>query len=219
MSSGKNNDEKNKGLFANSHHRQAWRKVAGLAAVAALTMGGAAACGTTNTAGGSPSGSESSSTGSISRATMYSSIADLASASDAVVIGSVASQKVAADVDGTTEFTLSTIDVSSVLKGDVQDKSQIVVRQTGSTKQPSGETFMTEGATYLLYLVKSGLDGDLAKQYYVTGATAGLYAAQQSSAAKSATGSSAGSEQTFSRVNVDSGDTLPATVTVADALK
>ncbi len=135
MSSGMNNDEKNKG-FANLHHRQAWRKVAGLAAVAALTMGGAAACGTTNTAGGSPSGSESSSTGSISRAAMYSSIADLASASDAVVIGSVASQKVAADVDGTTEFTLSTIDVSSVLKGDVQDKSQIVVRQTGSTKQP-----------------------------------------------------------------------------------
>lgn len=119
MSSGMNNDEKNRGLFANSHHRQAWRKVAALAAVAALTMGGAAACGTTNTAGGSPSGSESSSTGSISRATLYSSIADLASASDAVVIGSVASQKVAADVDGTTEFTLSTIDVSSVLKGDV----------------------------------------------------------------------------------------------------
>ncbi len=72
MSGDMNNDEKNKGLFANSHHRhQAWRKVAGLAAVAALTIGGAAACGTTNTVGGSSFGSEYSSTGSISRATMY----------------------------------------------------------------------------------------------------------------------------------------------------
>lgn len=213
-----------------SRHHAARHRVVALAAAVALTLGGAAACGTTHTvndppastetaSGGTSSGSESSSTGSISRATLYSSVADLASASDAVVVGSVASKKVAADIDGTTEFTLSTIDVSSVLKGDVQQGAQIVVRQTGSANQPSGETFMTEGTTYLLYLVKSGLDGDLASQYYITGATAGLYAAQQTAAAKSANGASASAAQTFSRVNPDSGDTLPATVTQEDALK
>lgn len=195
------------------------RRAVAIAAIVALTTGGAAACGTTHTVNDPPASSESSSTGSISRATLYGSIADLAAASDAVVVGSVASQKVVADIDGMTQFILSTIDVSSVLKGDVESASQIVVRQTGSSDQPSGETFMTPGSTYLLYLVASGLDGDLASQYYVTGATAGIYEAQQTVAAKSATGSDASSAQTFSRVNVDSGDTLPATVTLEDALK
>ncbi|MFR0555809.1 hypothetical protein [Pseudoscardovia radai] len=195
------------------------RRAAAIAAIVALTTGGAAACGTTHTIDDPPASSESSSTGSISRAMLYGSIADLAAASDVVVVGSVASQKVVADIDGTTQFTVSTIDVSSVLKGDVQSASQIVVRQTGSANQPSGETFMTPDSTYLLYLVASGLDGDLASQYYVTGATAGIYEAEQTAAAKSATGSDASSVQTFSRVNVDSGDTLPATVTLEDALK
>lgn len=195
------------------------RRAAAIAAIVALTTGGAAACGTTHTVDDPPASNESSSTGSISRATLYGSIADLAAASDVVVVGTVASQKVVADIDGTTQFTVSTIDVSSVLKGDVESASQIVVRQTGSADQPSGETFMTPGSTYLLYLVASGLDGDLANQYYVTGATAGIYEAQQTAAATSATGSDASSAQTFSRVNVDSSDTLPATVTLEDALK
>lgn len=207
------------GVSESCRRHGARRRAAAIAAIVALTTGGAAACGTTHTIDDPPASSESSSTGSISRATLYGSIADLAAASDVVVVGSVASQKVVADIDGTTQFTVSTIDVSSVLKGDVQSASQIVVRQTGSANQPSGETFMTPDSTYLLYLVASGLDGDLASQYYITGATAGIYEAEQTAAAKSATGSDASSVQTFSRVNVDSGDTLPATVTLEDALK
>jgi len=207
------------GVSESFRRHGARRRAAAIAAIVVLTTGGAAACGTTHTIDDPPASSESSSTGSISRATLYGSIADLAAASDVAVVGSVASQKVVADIDGTTQFPVSTIDVSSVLKGDVQSASQIVVRQTGSANQPSGETFMTPDSTYLLYLVASGLDGDLASQYYVTGATAGIYEAEQTTAAKSATGSDASSVQTFSRVNVDSGDTLPATVTLEDALK
>ncbi|MDO5688008.1 MAG: hypothetical protein Q4G29_01695 [Pseudoscardovia radai] len=50
-------------------------------------MGGVAACGTTHTIDDPPASSESSSTGFISRATLYGSIADLAAASDVVVEG------------------------------------------------------------------------------------------------------------------------------------
>lgn len=76
---------------------------------------------------------------------------------------------------------------------------------------------MKTGSNYLLFLVHSGLSGDLASQYYVTGADAGIYLAAATAKAKVQTGTA--TEQdisggTFNRVNNDSGDNLPATLTV-----
>lgn len=133
-----------------------------------------------------------------------------------MIVGTVADQKVVQDIDDETDFTLSTVKVITTKKGDAGDKT-VVVRQTGSTKNQTAGAIMTTGSTYLLFLVRSGLSGDLASQYYVTGADAGIYLASTTAKAKAQTGSATEQDisgETFNRVNCNSGDNLHATLTV-----
>lgn len=159
---------------------------------------------------GCSSGSETSGSDG-SRVKLYSSVAELAADSVVVVSGTVTAQRTAADIDPVTPFTISTISVTSVVKGaGLATGAVIEVRQMGSAKQVGPAPLMTVGSGYLVYLTASGLAGSLASQYYVTGGTAGLYAASPS-------GASARSSNSFSRVDSGEGDQLPSSVTLAGA--
>ena len=186
-----------------------------LAMVAVLSIAlGVGACGSGTTA--QTSGNATTSKGEISRVKMYDSVKAITDDSDLVVVGTVADQKVVQDIDNETDFTLSTVKVITTKKGDAGDET-VVVRQTGSTKNQTAGAMMETGSTYLLFLVHSGLAGDLASQYYVTGADAGIYLAPATAKAKAQTGTVTEQDisgETFNRVNSDSGDNLPATLTV-----
>ena len=186
-----------------------------LAMVTALSIAlGVGACGSGTTA--QTSGNATTSKGEISRVKMYDSVKAITDDSDLVVVGTVADQKVVQDIDDETDFTLSTVKVITTKKGDAGDET-VVVRQTGSTKNQTAGAMMKTGSTYLLFLVHSGLSGDLASQYYVTGADAGIYLASATAKAKAQTGTATEQDisgETFNRVNSDSGDNLPATLTV-----
>lgn len=186
-----------------------------LAMVTALSIAlGVGACGSGTTA--QTSGNATTSKGEISRVKMYDSVKAITDDSDLVVVGTVADQKVVQDIDNETDFTLSTVKVITTKKGDAGDET-VVVRQTGSTKNQTAGAMMKTGSTYLLFLVHSGLSGDLASQYYVTGADAGIYLASATAKAKAQTGTATEQDisgETFNRVNSDSGDNLPATLTV-----
>ena len=186
-----------------------------LAMVTALSIAlGVGACGSGTTA--QTSGNATTSKGEISRVKMYDSVKAITDDSDLVVVGTVADQKVVQDIDDETDFTLSTVKVITTKKGDAGDET-VVVRQTGSTKNQTAGAMMKTGSTYLLFLVHSGLSGDLASQYYVTGADAGIYLASATAKAKAHTGTATEQDisgETFNRVNSDSGDNLPATLTV-----
>ena len=164
--------------------------------------------------------------GSISRAELYASVQDLTDASDLVIIGRVVDTSVAQDIDDVTDFTIAQISVLRTLHGDTNDHDNIVVRQTGSLNQGSSQTLLAKDDVVMLFLVESGLGGDLAKQYYVTGVTAGLYranvtaAALQSGAplttAQAFADGGAGAKLRFDRVDAESGDDLPTSLTIAD---
>lgn len=186
-----------------------------LAMVAVLSIAlGVGACGSGTTA--QTSGNATTSKGEISRVKMYDSVKAITDDSDLVIVGTVADQRVVQDIDDETDFTLSTVKVITTKKGDAGDET-VVVRQTGSTKNQTAGAMMKTGSTYLLFLVHSGLSGDLASQYYVTGADAGIYLASATAKAKAQTGTATEQDisgETFNRVNSDSGDNLPATLTV-----
>ena len=186
-----------------------------LAMVAALSIAlGVGACGSGTTA--QTSGNATTSKDENSRVKMYDSVKAITDDSDLVIVGTVADQKVVQDIDDETDFTLSTVKIITPKKGDAGDKT-VIVRQTGSTKNQTAGAIMKTGSTYLLFLVHSGLSGDLASQYYVTGADAGIYLAPTTAKAKAQTGTATEQDisgETFNRVNSDSGDNLPATLTV-----
>jgi hypothetical protein len=147
------------------------RRSLGTALVVLATMTGLAAC----TQGGE-----------ISRLPPYDSVQALADDSALIVVGTPERQWVATDIDGELEFTLSSFADDRVVAGpgDVTPGDQLVVRQTGASDtagqgqdSPPLAPFLTIGSSYLLYLVATGLDGDLASQYYITGIDAGLYIA------------------------------------------
>lgn len=122
----------------------------------------------------SPDGSDES------VAQVYESLSEISTGSDVVVIGAVTGQNVVRDITETDDFTISEFTVTDVIKGDVAEGDTLEVRQIGSSGEGTDSenaAMLTEGQTYLLYLVHSGLDGDLASQYYVTGASAGIYIA------------------------------------------
>lgn len=148
-------------------------------------------------------GCTSSSSGS--RATLYESIDDLARDSTAIVVGTVTSQR------QDDEAMISTFEVSNaptnpqlganvesadspLVEGDI-----IEVRQMDSGAESSmAAPLLASDQEYLLFLTPSMLAGDAATQFYVTGAQAGLYVRD-------------GDE--FRRVVMDTGDTLPETIT------
>lgn len=142
-----------------------------------------------------------------SRVKWYASTAALAKDSVAIVAGTVSAQRVASDVDPTTPFTISTVEVDGGSKG-LKPGSVVEVRQLGSAATAGPAPLLEVGHRYLLFLTPSGLDGSLSSQYYVTGGDAGIYTGS------AGTGRGMG---TFAKVQQEDEDTLPSTLTLSSA--
>ncbi|WP_182049969.1 hypothetical protein [Changpingibacter yushuensis] len=201
--------------------RQFFSSIGRVTAVTLVVAGSCVECSTTSSDG-------TNSTGDISRVTLYDSLSDMSDDSTTIVVGTVSSQEVARDITKEDDFTISSFSVTRVVKGtDVSPGDVVKVRQIGSAKQQTGVEMLSTDQVYLLYLTPSGLTGDLASQYYVTGAEAGIYQDVSSPSSPSTSilknASQARSEtadsMSFGRVESDTGDTLPATVTLQEVDK
>jgi hypothetical protein len=116
-----------------------------------------------------------------SRAKLYSSIAELAADSGAVVAGTVVSQ-----VPGADGTIVSDVKVDSsyrpkglgnnVASGAVSVPEAALVKVTifGPTTS-AGSAYFTTGQQYLLFLTPTGLPGADQDEFFITGVTAGLY--------------------------------------------
>lgn len=157
---------------------------------------------------------------SQSRVRIYESMVELEDDSPLIITGEISRTSVIRDIDDITDFTLLDVKVSQTLKGTVTSGS-IIVRQTGSAEQGSAETLLQTGDVVMLFLTPTDLPGEQSSQYYVTGATAGVYRVtddtQQSwNVLRSQHGNASDAWQpVFERVNVDSGDELPSELTPA----
>lgn len=157
---------------------------------------------------------------SQSRVRIYESMVELEDDSPLIITGEISRTSVIRDIDDITDFTLLDVKVSQTLKGTVNSGS-IIVRQTGSVEQGSAETLLQTGDVVMLFLTPTDLPGEQSSQYYVTGATAGVYRVtddtQQSwNVLRSQHGNASDAWQpVFERVNVDSGDELPSELTPA----
>ena len=164
-----------------------------------------AGCGATSSSGESD----------ISRVRLYPSAKALAADSSLVIVGFVSAQRVADDITPDFDFTISTIDVREVVKKKgktkVQAGSTVEVRQDGSGDQPPSAILLKPGTPYLLFLTDSGLDGELATQFYVTGANAGLYSAESSNARVKNW-----DDVDFKQVDKESKEELPAVISPDD---
>lgn len=171
---------------------------------AGILLVGLCACSETEPSVNSEQDAQVSTGFSFSRAQMFSSLEDLSSASDAIIVGNVMSQSCVYDIDQYTPFTLAEVEVASVEKGSIKRGETIIVRQTALLEN----SLVVDGDSYLFYLMNSGLDGDLGNQYYITGATAGLY--------RSASAAVRSIDSTFERVDLESGDSLPESVSTEE---
>lgn len=157
---------------------------------------------------------------SQSRVRIYESMVELEDDSPLIITGEISRTSVIRDIDDITDFTLLDVKVSQTLKGTVNSGS-IIVRQTGSAEQGSAETLLQTGDVVMLFLTPTDLPGEQSSQYYVTGATAGVYRVtddtQQSwNVLRSQHGNASDAWQpVFERVNVDSGDEFPSELTPA----
>lgn len=142
---------------------------------------------------------------STTREKTYASLDELNADSTLVVVGTPTRQEVVQDIEPDMDFTLSTFEVQSTQKGEAP--ASITVRQTGSTAQGAPAGILTTGQQYLLYLVPSGLPGEQASQYYVTGLTAGIYTGAETRE-ETTTGS------TFTQAEPDPADNLPPTIEI-----
>ena len=196
-------------------HRRTSQAIAiGLLAAASLSSCAGASEPATGTEGGPVER-----TVDVSRVKLYPSPKALAKDSAAVIVGTVAAQRTAADVTPDTDFTISTVTVVQVSKsatGVVVPGGSIDVRQIGSAEEegtPPPSTLMSPGETYLIYLTPSGLGGELASQFYVTGGNAGLYA-QDLGADLARSAAPAG----FTKVDPEPGEKLPERMTISESL-
>jgi hypothetical protein len=195
----------------NSRRTKKTLTVAGVTLAATLALAGCAS-GSSND-GAAASTQESGDGAHLTRAQLYSDIDELASDSVAIAVGTVTAQRVATDIDDATAFTISSFEVTESVKSDgFTDVGRTVdVRQVGSPEGSAPTDLLAPGNTYLLYLTASGLDGELSSQYYVTGASAGLYA--QATSEQSRSGTDEPSSR-FVQVDATDGENLPAEVNV-----
>ena len=134
-----------------------------------------------------------------SRAELYETIDELAADSSVIVGGTVTGQF----RDGST--TVSTVEVAHApanpqLGANVDgDHAAVEVGDVVEVREDAAP-LLAQGDEYLLFLTPTMLPDEAASQFFVTGAVAGIYRRD-------------GDE--FRRVALDSGDTLPETITVA----
>lgn len=164
-------------------------------------------------AGCTTTSSNEGSGGHASRVELYSSVAELANASPEIVVGQVDNQTVAADIDDITDFTLSEIAITDVVKSSsgLEVGDTVTVRQIGSSDLEPPAPLLKTLSTYLLYLTPSGLEGELGSQFYVTGGNAGLYAASNDVQPRS-------SAPAYEQLQSTPGENLPQVISEPDAL-
>ena len=155
------------------------------AALGVVLAAALAACTTTGSSG--------------SRHKLYDSIDALAAESSVIVVGTVTEQR------GDTTTTISSVEVSNTpanpqLGAGLDGEHVPVVVGDAVEVRQDVAPFLAPGGEYMLFLTPSMLPGDAASQYFITGAEAGLYQRDG---------------DRFRRVVMDSGDTLPETITVA----
>jgi len=135
-----------------------------------------------------------------SRAKLYDSTDALVLDSTDIVVGTVQGS----GVDG--DATVATVEVENTptnpsLGSNVDaDAGTIDVGDVIEVRQQTDPKLST-GAQYLLYLTPTMLSGVDAAQYYITGAEAGMYVRDG---------------DVFRRVALDSGDTLPETISISE---
>jgi len=142
---------------------------------------------------------------SASRAGVYSSLAEMRSDSDQVVLATVIDSKDFLDGEiPSTEFELAVSAQSASAKA--RAAQQISVVQIGSrdTAPKDEDYYLRVGTTYLLYLRDSNAQKTLNPPYYISGLWAGIYRAS--------------GEDRFVQL-FDRADVLPATLNAGDALK
>lgn len=190
------------------------RKPVGSVLLVASITAGLVACGTTETSGMHGS-----------RAELYNSVEAISADSSLVAVVTVKSQDVLkAATDRDIPYTLSTVSVVTTyapeglgtenLEGSkasvrVEAGSEIVVRQMGTSEIDTPAPVLKAGENYLLFLHPTMLEGEAASQFYVTGGSAGIYAAPSDAAFESEDGQ-------FIHGPFEEGDTLPPTLTAQD---
>lgn len=157
---------------------------------------------------------------SYSRTKLYDSIDALASDSAAIIVGTIRQSSIVQDIPHVTmDFTIHDVLVLDVIRGSIQAGDSIIVRQMGSVNWNSEiGTILDEGETVLLFLERSGLDGELASHFYVTGATAGIYRLDPMDAVQMTDmtpGQLSKTDLHFIRMDADSGDLIPGNLTLA----
>lgn len=88
-----------------------------------------------------------------------------------------------------------------------------MVRQIGSQNIGAQSELLLQDDVYLLYVTESGLEGELAQQYYVTGANAGIYISESGKPSSSV----ANPTQIFAQFSPQEGESLPVKMSLADA--
>lgn len=163
-----------------------------------------------------------------SRAQIYDSVTSLAADSTLVVVGIAGDQRVVEDIETDFPFTLTQFEIvrsanvsrlgenlSMTDRRGVSD-AEVTVRQVGSDASNSPTALLESGRSYLLFLTPSQLPGELAQQYYVTGGNAGLYGTDLSASQIRQRGSTIATVTTFTQVDPEPGENLPAELSVTD---
>ena len=146
----------------------------------------------------------------VDRVQSFQNIGELIDSSNLVVTGTVVKEEIVTDAVKDAPVLESTFEIKTVLAGAVPGgKSTVVVRMYTSTSNQDKSNVLKVGSDYMLFLTDSGLKGDLASQYYVTGYEAGAYVAD----------STTDGVTTYKRLIKTEGDVLPATLTEADVAK
>lgn len=143
----------------------------------------------------------------VSRVRSFASESELSSASDLVVIGTVTKQSSVKAKDFVDDLLISTISLERDLKGKADAKMN--VRQFQVQIDGEKSTDLKVGKSYLLYLTLTGLQGDAADDYYVTGVDSGIYEQVLSATA----------EKKYTRVAHLQGDKLPESLTESEVSK
>lgn len=144
----------------------------------------------------------------VSRPYFYDSEQALAADCNTIVVGTVLSQDDAYDMDPLIPDTRARVQIISTKKGSAMPEEEVVIRQTGDISL----SILENGATYLFYLNDCPSKADETKQYYITGVTAGAFKLSGSTSSPAQRIRQNSSSIKFERVDKESGDILPDTL-------
>ncbi len=149
----------------------------------------------------------------VSRVTIYDSLKSMAVDSTDVIVGTVIDERTVADLNPQTPYTIAGISVVEVAKSTsgIAIDDRVEVRQLGGEGLIGPVPHVEKGETYLFYLAQSGLDGDLAAQFYVRGIAAGIYRWSETNAQGE-------EDPLFEQFYRDEADQLPQTIRLSEAL-